>query len=281
MDKEKIENKLITTYAEDMAEVIGDNQVGLVKKIIDEEEREEEIKRLMSPETTQNKLYIVFSVLFIIFAIVILAFLFFKPRNDVVVPDEQFAPIVFNDKSFFVETANLSKEQIVQAILTEIKNSDLKNGGLEGIYLTKDKQVIGLSSLLATLKSGFVINNPNLFNDNFLLGFVNQNTKGAFVLVKIKSVQDTFDAMKEWENKMFNDFGTLFGVSVSTENSYLLTKDFSDGFIENKNARILYDKDGQVILMYVFADDNSVIITNNTDAVREVIRRLSSGQIAK
>lgn len=80
---------------------------------------------------------------------------------------------------------------------------------------------------------------------------------------------------------MFTDLHGFFDIAFSPETKYLLTKEFQDGIIQNKNARILYGNDNKIIMMYILADDNSVIIANKENAVREVILRLASSQIKK
>ena len=54
-----------------------------------------------------------------------------------------------------------------------------------------------------------------------------------------------------------------------------------DGIVNNKNARILRDKDGKAVLEYVFADETSVIITDKDKTAEEIMLRLASGQIKK
>ena len=87
--------------------------------------------------------------------------------------------------------------------------------------------------------------------------------------------------MQNWESKMLYDLHGFFGVKLSPETNYLFTKSFEDGIVANKNARILRDNNGQIVLMYVFADDNSIVITNSENAVSEIILRLNSSQIKK
>ena len=48
MEDNKTQNKVIETYAEDMAEVISNDTEGLVKKIIHAEEEHEALKKNMS-----------------------------------------------------------------------------------------------------------------------------------------------------------------------------------------------------------------------------------------
>jgi hypothetical protein len=118
-------------------------------------------------------------------------------------------------------------------------------------------------------------------NNNFLLGAVNGDTKDFFILLKMRSISDIFDSLRAWENKMFYDLHGFFGIDVSLQTNYLLTANFQDGIIGNKNARILYDKNNKIVMMYIFADDNSVIITNTENAAQEIMLRLAASQIKK
>jgi len=107
------------------------------------------------------------------------------------------------------------------------------------------------------------------------------SSKDFFILLKMRSVADIFDGLQAWENKMFAELHGFLGIDFSSDTKYLLTKNFEDGIVENKNARILYDKDNKIVLMYVLADDNSVIITDSQSATHEIMLRLASGQVKK
>ena len=88
---------------------------------------------------------------------------------------------------------------------------------------------------------------------------------------------------------MFSDLHGFFGVDISPETNYLLTKNFDDGIVGNKNARVLYrtSEEGEgsapsplpavnkIVVMYVFADETSVVIANTDKAAREVMLRLA------
>jgi hypothetical protein len=127
-----------------------------------------------------------------------------------------------------------------------------------------------------------------LINNNFLLGAfktglssVSPNIGDPFILLKVTSFPDVFPLMRIWENKMLYDFYEFFGVKITPTTNYLFTKNWEDGIVSNKNARILRDNDGKIILMYVFINDSSIIITNSELATREVILRINSSQIKK
>lgn len=280
------EHKIVETYAEDVAKVIENDREGLVKKIIHGEEEREKEKKNLSPRSKKNRFFMLVSFLLILIASAILFFLFFKKSPSAVSIEKQFTPIIFNDKSVFMEVFALSKEEIARAVLTEINTAKIKEGGVEGIYLAENKKIIGLRRFISLIKSNFVPGDNTLFvSDNFLLGAVNIKTSSAekirpgfFILLKVRSAADIFDALRAWERKMLYDLSGFLGVNISSDTNYLFTKEFQDGIINNKNARVLYDKEGKAVLMYIFADDNSIIITNIESAVREIMWRLASSQ---
>lgn len=285
-NKTQSHSSFVETYAGDMAKIIENDKEGLVKKIIHEEEENQSQKKNLSPESKRNRIFMFGGILFVLIALVTLFFLFFKKEESTVLVEKQFTPIIFNDKSTFLEVSTLSKDEIMQTILNQVNATEIKNGGVEGIYLMENKQVIGLRRFLLLIKSNFVPDNNIIFlNDNFLMGVVNAGLSSVetnhprfFILLKINSISDVFDVVRIWEGKMFLDLYKFFEMNLSKDTNYLLAKEFQDGIVENKNARILYDKDGNIVMMYIFADDNSVIITNSKEAAHEIMLRLASAQ---
>ena len=150
--KSEIKSKVVQTYAEDMAKVIEDNKNGLIKKIIYEEEKHETEKINFSPESKKNRLFMLLVFLFILISLATLFFFFFKKDVSVVPIEKQFTPLIFNDKSAFIEVKGLKKDEIIQTVFNGVGKTEVKEGGLEGIYLTEDKKVIGLRRFLAITK---------------------------------------------------------------------------------------------------------------------------------
>src|SRR3989344_3345028 len=285
-DNEKIKSKIFQTYAEDMAKVIEDDKSGLIKKIIHGEEEHEQEKLNMSPESKKNKFFMFTGLLLISIGLVTLLFFFLNREIETVPVMKQFTPLIFNDKSAFIEVMDFKKEEIIQSVLNEINKTEWKNGGVVGIYLTEDKKIENFRRFMTLIKGNFQsqvdMSVDDVFvSDNFLIGAVNTDAKDFFILLKVRSITDVFNSLHAWEEKMFSDLSGFFGVDISSETKYLLTANFEDGIIQNKNARILYDQNKKIIMMYVFADDDSVIITDSENATREIMLRLASSQIKK
>lgn len=285
---EKIEVKgpaILETYADDMAKVLENDTEGLVKKIIHGEEQHEEEKKNLSPESKKNKVFMLVSASLIVLGVAIIAFLLLNKDVGTVPVEKQFTPLIFADKTDFdLEIAGLKKEEIAQAVLGKISKTDVKIGGVEGVYLKENGQVIGLRRFLSLINSSFAPNkDPFFVSDNFMMGVVNVKAgevrdpgEGFFLLLKVRSTADIFDAMRAWEGKMFLDLHGFIGKPLSPETSYLLTKNFEDGIVDNKNARILYDNDNKIVLTYIFADETSVVITNSEEATHEIVLRLAA-----
>jgi len=298
-NEEKLKNKIVETYTSDMVKALENDKSGLIKKIINEEEKHEEQNKSLLIKTKRNRLFLFLSVIFIFLAFIILIFIIFLNENiNTAIVTPQYSSIIFIDQSNFLAVDGFNKEKIAKAVFNQINNTKVKAGGIEGIYLTVNKNIIGLKEFTKLIKSNLVLDKTDFINDNFLLGVVNittsnvissnivdsskkQNKNGFFILLKVRSLADTFTAMHNWEIKMLDDLSLFLGVEINSLTNYLFTKNFEDAIVENKNARILYDDKGQIILMYVFINDSSIIITNSELATKEVILRLTSSQINK
>ena len=273
---EKAHGAIVETYAEDMAGVLENDKEGLVRKIIHGEEKQEEEKEKFSPESKKNKIYMTVGIILVFVALAILFFFLINKKPNTVSVAPQFVPLIFNDQMTYLEISGLKKDEITQAVLNEINATKVKAGGVEGIYLTENKQVIGLRRFIALIKSSFVpASNLLLVNDNFLMGSVDKN---FFMLIKMRETADIFNSLRIWEPNLFADLHGFLGINNTSDTSYLFTENFVDCIIENKNARCLYDKNNQIVLMYIFADNNSVIITGSLAAADEVMLRLAGSQ---
>lgn len=282
MENEKeIKNANVETFATDMAEVIENDREGLVKKIIHEQEMREKEKADMSPDSTKNKTFMLISIALIFISVVVLVYFLTAPKVKTVEVEPEFKSLIFNDKSVFLDVDDLSKDQIVNKIVNEIKGSLLKNGEVEGIYFTESKKIIGLREFLNLIYSKVAMPDIDFVSDNFMAGYVEGESKDPFILIKARSLSDVFPTMTGWEEKMFYDLHSFFNVTINKDNNYLFNKSFEDGVVYNKNARILYDNDGKIVFMYVYADDSSVLITSTANAATEVVNRLLSSKIKK
>jgi hypothetical protein len=281
-EEEKIKNIEVETYASDMANVIGSNQDGVVKKVIEEQEKRDTEVQKISPERKRNTLLFTISAVLVVLAVVAIVLVFlFRKEILMVEVKPQYVPIIFTDQTEFQEISELKKEAIVRIVLDKINTIEIKTGGIEGIYFKENQKILGLRRFLELIEANLDQSKIDFVSDNFLIGIANKETKNLFFLIKMRSIVDIFDVMRTWENKMFFDLHQFFGVELNTDTKYLLEKSFEDGVVQNKNARILRDNNGTIIMMYVFAEEDSLIITNSEKTAEELILRLASGRVKK
>lgn len=281
-EKNKVKNVNVETYAEDMARVIGDNENGAVKKIIEEQEDYNTEDKKTSPESKKNKIFLFIGIFLVLLSFIAVSLVYlFKKEIFTVEVAPQYVPIIFTDQTSFKEISGLKKDEIAQTILNETNTAEFKSEGIEGIYLTVDKKVLGFRKFLELIEVNLNQTKIEFIDDNFLIGATNKEIRNPFILIRMRSIADVFDPMRVWESKMFYDLHGLFGVGINADTKYLLEKSFEDGIVQNKNARILYDKDGKIVMMYVYTEEDSLIITNSETAVSEVMLRLASSQIKK
>lgn len=466
------DKKVTHTFEGDMALAIQENKDGLVKKIIHEQEEKELEKRRLIIYSIKNKIYIGLTIIFILLAMSVVTYTYFKDSVDSFFVKKRFSPLIFHESSTLIDITDKTKDNIISAVVEEVNKKERNPKEVTGIYFLQNKKTVGFNLFLSLIESNFS-GTKDLFNENFLIGIIKQplpveivenipetNTEDSnqpkklldnyitlsstaffkpgtteflnteartkakeligyfldtvsfdyskvkiigtystektsaenkafaeslkkvgislfnevlkekytptqitklsleslskgvsiadiytvdelakmseveknekidlnqgiqylseakikpintenpnegvviapvadttkevvsnfpvgtdlFILLKVNSFADVFNQMRIWENKMFTDLHDFFGVDISIDTSYLLTKDFVDGVIQNKNARILYDNTGKIVMMYVYIDDSSVVITNNEETTREVILRVNSSKIKK
>ncbi len=287
-NENKLKSRNIETYTDDMVKAIEGGSGGTIKKMIHEEEEYEEEKKNISPKSRKNRLFMILGIFLILLSFAVLVFfVFLKKKTSTTTLAPQISQMIFTDQTDFKDIDGLSPDQIVNTVLNQINESKVKTGGIEGVYLMKNKTIIGFKNFISSLKSSLDGANLSPIKDSFLLGAYNSDLQsgnpgtGFFVLLPINSFSDTFSLMKNWEGKMLSDLHGLFKIDISPSTNYLFTKEWEDGIVANKNARVLNDNNGHPVLMYIFVDNSYVVITDSEGAAREVILRLNSSKIRK
>ena len=195
-----LQNKNIHTLAEDIAGAMEGNDGGLIKKIISEEEFREENQESRAIDTKRNKFFLFSSLILLVLAFGILS-LFVNSEKEIEAPPApvQFTPLIFTEKSSFIEVDPASEDPIYKSILKEFDSSDVKKDGILAVYLTENKKLVELPRFLKIIDANFVISDPKIFGESFLIGMLKNETEYPFLLFKIKSFADIFNDLRLWE----------------------------------------------------------------------------------
>ncbi|MBP9760075.1 MAG: hypothetical protein KBD24_01770 [Candidatus Pacebacteria bacterium] len=131
--------------------------------------------------------------------------------------------------------------------------------------------------------------------NEFMLGFHQGTVAEPFIIMETNYFEGAFSGMLEWERDMPNDLNPLFPTkhttttpapdSTKTQTATYTTGDssnnsstvskFEDITVSNTPARALRNDAGEMVLVWSMPD-NRIIISTNTDTLKEVYDRLQA-----
>ncbi|MEK7585643.1 MAG: hypothetical protein AAB477_00175 [Patescibacteria group bacterium] len=281
------EVKTIHTYTTDMAEAVRDNETSIIKIALAEKDKREreEVYQVAKGTPLSKTLLLLGGLVFTAVAVITSYLIIKKNKESNIVPQavvEIVAPISYDDKVFIDVTEISSQVELATAINKEVSNPN-KVRSIKSIFL---KEIVGgvpklttLSEFLSLMKVSAPQALTRNLDESYMIGVYtplpeNSDRNHLFLILKIRDYNQAYASMLTWEKTILSDMFALFDINVSGEKSELFEKPWADIVINNKDARILYDKTGEDILYYIFPDKNTLIITDNQDAIREIVTRL-------
>jgi hypothetical protein len=95
-----------------------------------------------------------------------------------------------------------------------------------------------------------------------------------YLVLTVNSYDVSFPAFLAWEPYLTEDVVSVFYSPSSDVRTPTLV--FEDKVVLNKDVRVLYDTEGQVLLTYTFITPKQVVITPNLESLRFLLERLQS-----
>jgi RNA-binding protein YhbY len=277
--------KVLRTYTSDMADAIRDNEASVIKIALAEKDKREQEALYQQAEgtTTSKTFYVIGGIILIAGALVGSYFLFQKKKiNDTPQPIvNNIDTFISYDSQINIDVTNATNsKELIEAIDKDLT----KNQGLiKGLFL--EKKVNGLTELI-TSNNLFTIIDANIpgtlsrsLADNFLIGkyFKQNNEPALFLIFQINNYTQAYASTLEWEKTILKDLFILFKINapmIDGKENPIFEKQWKDVIINNRDARVLYGENGEGILYYVFVNKDKLLITNNIEAMKEVIARL-------
>lgn len=275
--------KTIRTYASDMAKALNDQQGSVIKIAMAEHKKKESDFENISPVSKKNRGLIIGSVLMILLGVGIVFYAFLSKKNEVVVVDKKpvIQSIIVSESTEEVKVEDVLTSKQFSDSISVLKERDRVNGVVNIIFTNPTdtgSRLITTEELVKKMEGdveGYFI---RALTNSYMFGIHTRETESEFFLIlKTTSRETALAGMLEWENKMFDNFYGILGITPSGENNYLFSEKFNDIVIENRDARVLYDKDRKPVLMYVFINTDSILITESVETVTEIINRLDAG----
>ncbi len=280
----------LKTFSQDVAKAVEKNEGTIVRELLEEQTERDIEEKEFSPESKKNRFFIFGGMGLFILALIFVIIVFVSSSNffakDITL---RTSPVIFVEENDFLDITGLEKDKIVEKIRLFNNSKSFKIKSIVSFYLTEKNKIVGFKEFMQKINADVKDNYFSVIDDVFMFGLIDTR-EGAivssvggdmFMLIKVKSFSDVFPVFRDWENKIFINLAPLWGFDLNMDNAYLLTKDFEDDFIFNKNARVLKDLNGDIVFMYIFVDENTVVFAKDGKVLNEIVARILAGRVRR
>ncbi len=225
------------------------------------------------------------------------------------------APFAVVDDTKTVEMRdNESRAELMQALVDAKKDTLLSLGLVARLLVAKPSVAgdgtiteVGAPEFLQTLAPSIPPELVRTLEPRMLLGLHSFDENQAFIILKADSYDVAYRGMLAWEATMRGDLSPLFvrtpavrarvetpAVVATTSSTTasttpiveepvqpvpLFAGNFIDQIVENHDARVILNREGDILLLWTFLDRSTIVVTTNTQTLRELISRISQASI--
>ena len=193
--------------------------------------------------------------------------------------------LIITEKQKKIVRTIFTQEGIAASVLAEINETPLFLNQIQSILFIKsdvaepsDKsgQLLDIKEILTLVTTNMPSEFPRSLTGEYLYGIHSFKDNHPFLIVKVNSFANTFASLLRWELFMERDFITLFGLNSPQRAQQISVSrsPFVDTVVKNRDTRVLQNADGGTILIYGFANQETLIITTNKDTFGEIVKRI-------
>jgi len=281
-NKENVPSKregVVHTFAKDVAEEMKSNNASVIKIALAEQERQREYQIIVHKEKKQKVLYLVFIFILVMGGAILLASAFNSKNKIIPIPESSQTKansIIFSEEQILFTVDDFSRAEFIQSIRQKI--DFIKTNGITNILTIKNDETGRLRTLYGSEFLKLIAPNiPQDFlqqiKDNFMIGVDEGHKYSTFIIVTFRDFDKTLQYMREWEPFLLQDTITLMSADIS--DASIFTQFFQSEIINNKESRVLRDKNQGFVLGYTFMDRSTLVISSNEATISEVLKRYS------
>jgi hypothetical protein len=285
--KEKLDGA-IRTYATDIANMMKKQKGSIIKIALAEQSRREKFQKTKDPTATKNIIVMMLGFILIVGGIMIFIYSIVNRDRPVSIVNSNtvFPSLFFTENQVQIDMTELNKSELYASIQAQVDNGTLVPETINNLFVSYNTPYGQVQVPATAFIQKLGIDLPDQLFQNlypqFMLGaYSEQPTNNLFIVFRLKDFNEAFNGMRDWENTMLSDLVRLFRIDTSTDGKNIFSKNFETMTISNKEGRVLKNSSGKIILSYIFLDPNTIMITTKTDAVDEVVKRLSLQQTIK
>lgn len=189
--------------------------------------------------------------------------------------------LISAESSAQLDLSKLSRDTFFVSVAQSAEG--VKANELRHILLTSGTSTPSTTeSFFLTLQTSAPGSLVRALEPNFMLGTLGDS---RFIIFKVKSYDNTFGGMLNWEKMVAPDIGPLFATAPYAQ-SIAPTSVFKDVVYRNKDTRVLYSGDPLAtstipVIVYSFFDNDTLIITDRLESLQTLIDRLTREKLTR
>ncbi len=269
----------LRTYSSDVAKALKQNQGSVIKIAMAEEKKRRESLQGFNEQKESKKWLVWIFVFLLLGAITLLSVWYINRPKEVVIETKtglQNSEIfVEREKIFLLEGG---RSTIIQNIDQAKKEMQSQNNQMMNIYMLLGANTSNKKATFDDLMSYLGNDTPKAFSvstvKDFMLGIENrEGVVSPFFILKADSFEELFPGMINWENEIVLDTYEIFGIEEYLIND-LSERSWQDKLVNNKDMRYLYDETGSVVLVYGYAEPETIVLAESQETFDRVLGRL-------
>ena len=288
------QKSVIRTYKDDLESALQKNHLSSVNIAIAENQKlhsqtKNTQKENLSSGNSSGKKILFFSLFFIIAGIIGISVFYFintQTSTSKIVQVQQLPSLITYEYKDELNVNTILKDRFTSALSSKLNDILTPENTIYNLFVTNStnstKKLITASDFVSLTKFKIPDALARTLLPDFMIGMYSFDRNLPFLILKTSSFANTYSGMLSWETDLETDFQNIFrlpgygnnGGTLSKLNP-ITTKKFQDGVILNKDVRILYDDNNNMLLLYSIVDQQTIVITVNDIVFKEIVNRLN------
>ncbi len=203
----------------------------------------------------------------------------FSPSNPTNNQPDIPEGIIYTESSVTLNPRDSYRETLISEIKSKL-SADIPLGKLQS-FLGYDSPVELLNRLGAHLPDTL----QRSLRQEYAFGFHSWIKNEPYLILITDSFDNAYAGMLEWEKNIPLDLGPIFydekALLGATSTDQIVIEKFVDRIYNNKDVRVIENREKKPILLWSILDRNIIIITTNGDTLNEINRRLTSSSVVR
>jgi hypothetical protein len=254
------------------------------RKELEQVQQEQEKRRPVRIETQSKSTKSTIKLLFIAFLFIgtgaALWFAYFEYQNfGTVAPRQETPSLIITNIQKKIELENSTRTHLIERVETARNTLELSAGSAALLQIVRGESTLSAEDFLATLAPSVPQRLSRSVEPVYTFGFYQTaSAQEPFLVLSTTFFENAFAGMLAWESSMQTDLSPLFGTNPTTPDTL---HPFTDIIIQNKDARVLYDINNNIALLYSFIDRETIVITTSIETFLEIFGRITSQQVVR